>query len=352
MINVLIFIGSRANYGRLGIMVDQFKNDYNFKVTLVSSYDGISSNYFIELPKKEKDDSSYITKTISKVATDATSILQKNYFDFAIVHGDRFETFGFAIACNAFKIPIVHMESGEITDTDNGTRWAISALSDYHICPTEASALAMTFSNKSDIIRYNAYNYGSTIVDYIKSLNLEPRKFEHVLIVYNPYEATRDIAFIDKLSVQISNFNKIKFKWIVPNLDPGNISIIESINTLNFSNLDILNDVSPKEYIELLNSSIMLVGNSSSGIKEAYYLGVLNLLVEGRQGDREYFSNTEVISLGSFSARLFNLLARFSKEGKYKLTYQGELGDGSTCKKVMKLLIHENGGFNIWKSVT
>ena len=94
--------------------------------------DGLKKYYKKKYYKKtyEKDISNYISQAI--VST--SEILDKINPEKIVILGDRYELLGCAIASMSYRIPIVHIHGGEITEgaIDDSIRHSISKLSHLH----------------------------------------------------------------------------------------------------------------------------------------------------------------------------------------------------------------------------
>ena len=82
---------------------------------------------------------------------------------------------------------------------------------------------------------------------------------------------------------------KTNFIWTLPNSDAGSAIILEEVEksktSQGSSKCDIIKNVPPNEYIELIDCSLTCV-NSSSFIRDASFIGTPVTLVGNRQADR------------------------------------------------------------------
>ena len=147
--NICVFTGSRADYGILKNLKIDLKNikSFNTKLIVGGSHffkkfgytykeiikNGIKIDKKINLNLKETDNVNilnFISNSIKKYTKNLNSINPS----IAIVLGDRFEAFSFAIACYFLNIRIAHIHGGEVTSGsfDDSIRHSISKLSNYH----------------------------------------------------------------------------------------------------------------------------------------------------------------------------------------------------------------------------
>lgn len=341
MKNVVFFIGSRANYGRLISVIEEFKKDKEIEVYIIGActFNQVSHKLHIDhyiSADMYRDVPGNRANTISLVAMNTTAWLMSNKMDYAIVHGDRFECLGFAIAANSNEVPLIHMEAGETTKIDNDTRWAITALSKIHMCPTFISYSRMSGRNM-----YEPHNVGSPVVDYINDMNFEKTEKKQILILYNPNTMVEFEDFIYIIEHLIIKFFDFNFVWVNPNIDPGNKDMVNKIKHLwqTHINIEFVKNLDLDQYLNLLYNSIFMIGNSSSGIKEGHVLGVPYLMYGTRQGARQVFYNTESFyDKKKILERASDIIRSYISAGLIRYKYDGILGNGDTSKKVLEIV--------------
>ena len=129
------------------------------------------------------------------------------------------------------------------------------------------------------------------IKECLEILNLKYKtnintKKEYLVFLYHPDTNKYFQEFNVVLEPLILASKKLKANLVIiqPNSDAGSTEIVESLNILknqNFKegkfnelNIDYLNHLTSSEYITLLQGCKVLVGNSSSGIREGSFLGI------------------------------------------------------------------------------
>jgi UDP-N-acetylglucosamine 2-epimerase len=95
-----------------------------------------------------------------------------------------------------------------------------------------------------------------------------------------------------------------------------------------FKNLEI------ETYVHLMNKTICLVGNSSSGIREGAFIGVPVVNIGTRQSKREQYLN--VISCKNNAKDIFKSIMNQLRRGKYKSS--AIYGNGNASKKIVSIL--------------
>ena len=69
-----------------------------------------------------------------------------------------------------------------------------------------------------------------------------------------------------------------------------------------------IKNLEQKYFYNLLNKTLCLIGNSSSGVREGCYIGLNNICIGSRQSGREIGKNTNMIE--NDEKILFNVLKK------------------------------------------
>jgi len=115
---------------------------------------------------------------------------------------------------------------------------------------------------------------------------------DYLLVLFHPVTTEYSNAEIqmEELLAAISEIN-MQTVLIWPNIDAGSDGVSQSIRRFREENHHIMlhayKNFEPEEYIPLLNNTVCAIGNSSSFIRDASFLGVPVVLVGTRQDGRE-----------------------------------------------------------------
>ena len=193
--------------------------------------------------------------------------LVKNKFDYAIIRGDRYEMLPLAALCVYRRIPIIHIEGGDLSGViDNKIRHAITHLADYHFTTNKESQRRL-INMGMDIER--VWNYGSLDVEFADKV--KPKKLKegkYIFVAYHPIEGEDE----NKLDKALETFKENAIIRVGSNKDYGRGYGDETFT--------------PEDYINLMRGASCCVGNSSSLLKEASVLGIGVVLVGDRQHSR------------------------------------------------------------------
>ena len=252
--------------------------------------------------------------SVSKTIFELTKIIQNIKPNLLVVHGDRFEALGAAIAAHENNIGLAHLEGGDITmggTHDDNIRHSITKLAHLHF-PTNNISYKRILALGEE--KWRTKMFGFTGLDPIK--NKEFSSKEKIIKKYNLCLTQPIMLFtfhplssnLKKTDIEIKNtvsaiksiVKRYNVKCLItfPNNDSGNDLIINKVNELkNYSkNVNVFKSVGRRDYWGLLNLAreqfkIVCVGNSSSGIKETTPFACPTVNIGDRQKGRAYAKN-------------------------------------------------------------
>jgi UDP-hydrolysing UDP-N-acetyl-D-glucosamine 2-epimerase len=228
--------------------------------------------------------------------------------DVVVVYGDRQEAFGAAVAASQVGVPIAHLEGGDITEggcNDDALRHAITKLAHLHF-PTNAESAARVVSMGEEPWRVRCagftgaeYAYDSehaSSADVLASLGI-PRGSVVVTFVAHAVAAESHLAgwqgaeAVRALTAVLAEWSDVYVVVLEPNADHGGLAMLESLVALvEHPRVVLRRNLGGARYRGLLahmgaNHGV-LVGNSSSGIKEAGLYGCPAVNIGVRQRGR------------------------------------------------------------------
>ena len=280
-----------------------------------------------------------------------------NYFEesnpsLIVVAGDRYEILAVAISAFFLDIEIVHIGGGETTagSKDNSIRHCISKLAKYHFPSNkDAEQLLINFG----IDKNNIFCLGSTGLEDFYSY--EPMKknvlFEKfnlntmeklALVTVHPESLIEEnLELIKNITKALQNFD-IQIIFTAANADNGGDKINEYIKDLiNLKNKYFyMPNLGRLNYISVMNSADLMIGNSSSGLTEAPSLGLPVVNIGKRQEGRLRGNN--VIDAENNAKSIENAIKKgLDKKFKYSLKdkinpyYQGPVSE-----QIAKILLN------------
>lgn len=314
MKEIIVFSAGRSDLGILKNLIKKIEFDKKINLNLVFGpahslkLFGLTKYEISEIKIKKKiyikfnnsnDNQASILKSISKIIDKSSSFLSKNKFDSAIILGDRYEAFAFALCCFNFNIPITHLGGGSITlgSLDDLYRKCISQMADLHFVET--------IKNKENLknigISKNVFITGAPAIENIsKKKNTKlifDSKFDDyiysekkkILACFHPetnIPKKTNLNYLKNFILFLNNTNQ-KILFTYPNADEGYMDYIKIIESkLNKNNSIIVKNLGMQKYHSMLHHSDLLIGNSSSGIIESCSFKIACINLGNRQKKR------------------------------------------------------------------
>src|ERR1700689_1726519 len=243
-----------------------------------------------------------MAKSIGIAVLSLADLLGSMRPDILLLIADRYEMLAPASVALALRIPIAHIEGGEISEgaIDDAVRNALTKMSHIHFTSTYAARDRVIAMGEEP---WRVHRAGAPSLDHIrkqtllKRADLETRLDLNlgcptILVAYHPVTIDRDtLSETDALFDALDSLSH-QILFCFPNADAGSRALIR--RTKNFVELkgrgNVFTNLETLTYLSLLDQVEMLVGNSSSGIMEAasFELPVVNVGVrqQGRERDR------------------------------------------------------------------
>ena len=191
MIKICVITGSRAEYGLLSRLMRIIKEDTGFQLQIIATNMHLSSEYG-ETYKEIEDDGFVIDKKVPILSSSDTSYAVTKSVgtgiigfadaygelipDMIMVLGDRYEILAAVSSALFFKIPVIHLGGGEITEGayDDFIRHAVTKMSHLHFTSTEEyRQRVIQMGENPDTVFY----VGSLSCDNIEQISLM-KKYE------------------------------------------------------------------------------------------------------------------------------------------------------------------------------
>ena len=374
---ICVVVNSRANYARVKSLLTEINKNKKLKLILVL---GASATLyrFGEVHKiirkdrfkidemlfsvVEGNDLVGMSKTTGLSIIELSNILKKQKPDLVVAVADRYENLSIAISASYMNISVAHIQGGETTGSiDEKVRHAITKLSDLHFVSTKR---AKNFVIRMGELKSKVFLTGCPSIDLIKDINYSlPKNFlnkygsgapvyineNYILVVQHPVTTEFRNADIQigetieaiKLFCEKKNYKAI---WLWPNIDAGSDTFSKKIRMFKDTNPDFvrfIKNFSPEDYARVMKNSKCVVGNSSSGIREASFLGVPSVNIGTRQADRERGPNVKDVGYNKHKI-LKSISQQVGKKFKKSLIY----GSGDAGKKMAMILSKTNFTIN------
>jgi UDP-N-acetylglucosamine 2-epimerase (non-hydrolysing)/GDP/UDP-N,N'-diacetylbacillosamine 2-epimerase (hydrolysing) len=296
------------------------------------------------------DSDTGMAKTIGLAILGLADALTSWRPDLLLLIADRYEMLAPASAALALRIPIAHIEGGEVSQgaIDDAVRNALTKLAHVHFTSTETARQRVIAMGEEP---WRVHRAGAPSLDHLRrSALLDRAALEArlnikltpptIVAAWHPVTILRDTnseadAFFAALAQAPG-----QIVFVYPNSDAGSHALIECARALAatrqhthiFVNLDAIT------YWSLLGQADAIAGNSSSGIMEAASFALPVVNVGMRQQGRERARNT--IDAPADEAAISAALKR-ALTPAFRASFAGMTnlyGDGTAAKTIAHVL--------------
>ncbi len=257
-----------------------------------------------ELPFLAADDSRRgMGEGIGRAVLGCTEAFDQLQPDLVLLIADRFEMLAPAAAAMALRIPIAHIEGGEISEgaVDQQVRDALTKMSHLHLVPTQEAAERVIAMGEAP---WRVHVTGAPSLDHLH-LDAIPERAEieatvgltfetpPVVVAFHPTTLREDTVDEAEVFFDAMAACSRPMVFCFPNADAGYARIIERCESICATRADAVLRVNLDHlhYWGLLEHAACLVGNSSSGIMEAASLELPVVNIGMRQQGRTRAAN-------------------------------------------------------------
>jgi len=311
---VAVITTSRADYSHLYWPLRDLSENENVDLRIVALGSHLSPEFGNTVREIEKDgfqiasriecllssDSDVgMAKTIGVATLSLADLLGKMRPDLLLLIADRYEMLAPAAVALALRIPVAHIEGGEVSEgaIDDAVRNALTKLSHIHFTSTLAARERVIALGEEE---WRVHHAGAPSLDHLRRRPLLSReeiekrlelnlKTPTIVVAYHPMTIARDtLQEVEAVFTALGNLSE-QILFCYPNADAGSRELMERTKSFIasrghgkvFTNLDTVT------YLSLLRQVDVLVGNSSSGIMESASFALPTVNVGLRQQGRE-----------------------------------------------------------------
>jgi UDP-hydrolysing UDP-N-acetyl-D-glucosamine 2-epimerase len=270
--------------------------------------------------------------------------------DLLLLIADRYEMLAPASVALALRIPIAHIEGGEVSQgaIDDHVRNALTKLSHIHFTSTETARKRVIAMGEEP---WRVHRVGAPSLDHLRRSPLLDRAALEArlgLTLARPtvLAASHPVTILTDTNAEADAFYEAmdavpgQLIFVYPNSDAGSYTLIDRSRALAqtrpdthiFVNLDVVT------YWSLMARMDAMVGNSSSGIMEAASFGLPVVNVGIRQQGRERAVN--ILDAPAETHAIRCAIARALDSG-FRENLQGMVnpyGDGTTSRTIAHIL--------------
>ena len=361
---VCIITAARSEYGLLKWVIDGVYQDSELQLQLVVTGAHLSEEHgltyrFIEddgYPIAAKvdmhlksDDKTDIVRSMGHCLEGFAGTFTQLHPDVVVVLGDRYELLPIVSAALVMGIPIAHLSGGDITEgaIDNEVRNAISMMSAIHFPGVESSADNLRQMLGDDAKIFTAGEPGlESFLRY--ELMDRPELAESIglhkdsrwcLVTLHPetkLSLDANLDMVKNLFEVMQQAEGVQFVISKANADFGGKQINafwEDAVKQNTDKFKLFTSLGQRRYLSFMRQADGVIGNSSSGIVEAPFLGIPVINIGDRQKGRHLCKN--VIQC---SRTKDDILSAFEKMLIQPRIIDNYYGDGHTSAFVIEKL--------------
>jgi UDP-hydrolysing UDP-N-acetyl-D-glucosamine 2-epimerase len=315
---IAVVTTSRADYGHLYWPLRELQAHPDVELSLIAmgahlspefgqtvgeiEHDGFTVHERVECLLSSDTDVG-MAKAIGVATLGLADVLGRLRPDLLLLIADRFELLAPASVAVALRIPIAHIEGGEVSEgaIDDATRNALTKLAHVHFTPTEAARRRVVAMGEED---WRVHRTGAPSLDHLRRRTLAPREEiaarlgldlskPTVMVAVHPVTLARDtLAEADAVFEALGRLPQA-IVFCFPNADAGSRTLVTRAEAFCAQNARarLFVNLNPIDYWSLLQHVDMLLGNSSSGIMETPALRLPTVNVGRRQQGRERARN-------------------------------------------------------------
>ncbi len=245
-----------------------------------------------------------VSKAIGLGVIGIADALARRGPDMVVLLGDRFEIFAAAQAAMIAQIPIAHIGGGDIGagTYDNVIRHCLTKMASLHFVTHEAARTrVLQLGERPE----HVIDAGSLSVDNINTVPLLTREAlsarldwsvsdgDLLAVTYHPLtiQQADGMAELNALLTALDRYaetSAVRIVFTMANADNGGRGVNAALTSYVSSrpHTHLVPSLGQQGYLSLVHYAAMVVGNSSSGIYEAAYLGTPTVDIGSRQSGR------------------------------------------------------------------
>jgi len=291
-----------------------------------------------------------MAKTLGVAVLSLADLLGQMRPDLLLLIADRYEMLAPAAVALTLRIPIAHIEGGEISEgaIDDAVRNALTKMSHIHFTSTEGARNRVVAMGEEP---WRVHRAGAPSLDHLRrSRLLDVQALQQrlgidlgrptVVVAYHPVTLERDTTVeADSLFAALREVDA-QILFCYPNADAGCHALLGWTRAFVAAHTDsrVFVNLEAVAYWSLLRQAVVLIGNSSSGIMEAASFALPVVNVGFRQKGRERARN--VLDAPPETDAILTAIAR-AQSVEFRQSLAGmtnPYGDGHAAEKIVQVL--------------
>lgn len=308
MRTVLAITGTRADFGKQKGLMKALESSDDFSLKVVITGMHLMKRYGETVKEVLKAGLRDVHELPNQVPGEPMDLVLSNTIaglgrlvheqppDAIVVHGDRLEALAGAVVGAIRNIRVIHLEGGELSGTIDGSfRHAITKLAHVHLVANDAARGRLIAMGEQPA---SVLPVGSLEVDALLAAN--HLDYSDVAKHYELPDGPLGVAILHPVTTEperswstagalVDALLAVDLPFVVidPNNDEGTSVIQHAYERLS-GNLNIrrLPSMSFDSFVSVLKHCAVIVGNSSSGVREAPVFGTRSVNIGSRQRGR------------------------------------------------------------------
>lgn len=369
MKRICVVVGSRANYSSIKSAMRAIADHPELELQLVVGASALLDRYGTSVSVIERDGFTPDERVFMLIEGETPSTMAKSTGlgllelptaferlqpDIVVTVGDRFETIATALAAVYMNIPLAHTMGGEVSGTiDESIRHAVTKFAHLHFpACSEAAERIVKLGEPPDTV----FNVGCPRIDLVADVLAQPGDeleglfevgvggaldLEAPFAIVSQHSVTTEYSQGERqITETLMAVHDVGVPTIVlwPNADAGSEEIARGIRKLRERDLDesmhFFKNLPTETYIRLMDRAAVLLGNSSSAIREGAFIGTPAVNIGTRQTGRQRGAN--VIDAPHDRAEIAAAVERQMVNGRYDR--EPIYGDGGAGARIADVL--------------
>ena len=355
---IVFLTGTRADFGKIKSLLIELNNTNDFEIFVFVTGMHMLSRYGSTWEEVQalgvgriytfinQNDGDSMESAFAKTVSGFSDYVHEIKPDLVVVHGDRLETLAGATVGALAGVLVAHIEGGEVSGTvDELIRHAVTKLSHIHFVANESAAnRVIQLGEKPELVHV----IGSPDIDVMNSDNLPSLDSvrEHYGIAFKQFAivilhpVTTELADLKSDVANLISFlsrSELNYVVIFPNNDPGSSVIIDAYEQLNNNpHFKIFPSMRFEYFLSLLRHAEFIIGNSSSGVREAPHFGVPAINLGSRQFRR---ATSDLVINTDFQVK--NIISAAKLASQAIRISESNFGDGHSAQKFVSV-VHDD----------
>ena len=364
-LKIVVVTTSRADYSHLYWPLKLLENDECIDLTIIctashlspefgTTYNEVINAGFKNVEKIEcllsSDSDVGMAKSLGLAALGLADKLDQLRPDLLLLIADRYEMLAPACVALTLRIPIAHIEGGDVSEgaIDDAVRNALTKMSHIHFTPTKKARERVIAMGEEP---WRVHFAGAPSLDHLHRSTLpDKRQIDQILslkseaplivVAYHPVTLLQETTQESESLIEALRERSEQIVFCFPNADTGSHKIMQQIEHFcaERANAQVRVNLAPEIYFGLLSRADLAIGNSSSGIMETPSLKLPTINIGLRQKGREQASNIIDVPANTLKIKSAIEKALSSDFKSIANATFNPYGDGNASQKILEVI--------------